>query len=245
MPPTRPGGKVGRSIETEGKAMNRTTRTTRNTGIYRVMGALLVADVALLVVSGVPALKHAEHGWKAVAGDVAWGGFLALSTVLIALAATALVRGRRARIFTGLVVTGAVAALVAAGSLLASASGTTRMHLVEVEVVQGFADAKPAGLSPGDHHTISSDIYDTKHRLVGRADFDCVVTGVGKRLGGLCETVLRLPKGQISGESAWGREQEAPVAMITGGTGAYRLARGQIVLDAETKAGTPFTVELG
>jgi hypothetical protein len=212
--------------------------------IYAVLGALLVVDVVLLAVSGVPAVEHASHGWKHVVGDVSWGGFLALSSATIALAVAAIVRGRRARALTGLVVFVGLGALVAAGALLAS-PGTTRIHLVEVEVVQGYLDAKPAGLSPGDHHTISSDIYDTKHHLVGRADFDCVVTGVGKRLGGLCETVLRLPKGQISGESAWGREQEAPVGIVTGGTGAYRLARGQIVLAPEAKAGTPFTVELG
>jgi hypothetical protein len=217
----------------------------RNSSIYRIMGALLVVDVALLAVSGIPALKHAEHGWKQVVGDASWGGFVAVSIVVIALAATALVRGRRARAFTGLVVAGAVGSLVAAGALLASSgASTTRIHLVEVEVVQSYVDAKPAGMSPGDHHTISSDIYDTKHRLVGRADFDCVVTGVGKRLGGLCETVLTLAKGQISGESAWGREQEAPVGMITGGTGAYRHARGEMVLGKDTKAGTPFVVEL-
>jgi hypothetical protein len=219
-------------------------KSSTSKSIYRVMGALLVADVALLAVSGIPAVKHAGHGWKHVVGDVSWGGFLALSIATIALATAAIVRGRRARALTGLVVCAGLGALVAAGALLAS-PGQTRIHLVEVEVVQGYVDAKPAGLSPGDHHTISSDIYDTKHRLVGRADFDCVVTGAGKRLGGLCQTVLTLPKGQIAGESAWGREQESPVGIVTGGTGAYRLARGQIVLGPKTKAGTPFTVELG
>jgi hypothetical protein len=217
----------------------------RNSSIYRIMGALLVVDVALLAISGIPGIKHAGHGWRQVAGDVSWVGFVAVSIAVIALAATALVHGRRARVFTGLVVAGVVGALVAAGALLASTgTTTTRLHLVEVEVVQSYVDAKPAGMSPGDHHTISSDIYDTNHRLVGRADFDCVVTGAGKRLGGLCETVLTLPKGQISGESAWGREQEAPIGMITGGTGAYRLARGQMALGQATKAGTPFTVEI-
>jgi hypothetical protein len=118
------------------------------------------------------------------------------------------------------------------------------MHLVEVEIATSFIDEKPQGVSPGDHHTISSDVFDMKHRLVGRADFDCVVTGIGKRLGGLCESVLRLPDGQISGESGWGKEQEAPVQAITGGTGAYKAARGQFVIGKQTAKGTPFVVEL-
>jgi hypothetical protein len=133
------------------------------------------------------------------------------------------------RLLASLVAGGALAALATAGVLLASPSttaGPTRMHLVEVEIATSFIDEKPQGVSPGDHHTISSDVFDMKHRLVGRADFDCVVTGIGKRLGGLCESV------------------EAPVQAITGGTGAYKAARGQFVIGKQTAKGTPFVVEL-
>ncbi len=63
--------------------------------IYRIMGALLVFDVALLIVSGIPAIKHADHGWKGVVGGVSWGGFLLIAAVVIVLAATTLVRRER------------------------------------------------------------------------------------------------------------------------------------------------------
>ena len=63
--------------------------------IYRIMGALLVLEVVLLVTSGIPAIKNAEHGWKHVLGSITWGGFLLTTLVLIMLAVTALVRRRR------------------------------------------------------------------------------------------------------------------------------------------------------
>lgn len=67
----------------------------KNSNIYRIMGALLVLDVALLGISGIPAVKHAETGWKAVVGDVSWAGFLVVAVCLIATAATTLVRRTR------------------------------------------------------------------------------------------------------------------------------------------------------
>jgi hypothetical protein len=66
----------------------------RNRSIYRIMGALLAADVALLVLSGVPAFEQADGGWKAVVGSVAWGGFMVVAAALMALSAAALVRRR-------------------------------------------------------------------------------------------------------------------------------------------------------
>jgi hypothetical protein len=67
----------------------------RNGSIYRIMGALLALDIALLTVSGIPAVKDAGSGWKLVVGDVSWGGFLVVAVGLIALAAGTLVRRAR------------------------------------------------------------------------------------------------------------------------------------------------------
>jgi uncharacterized membrane protein YdcZ (DUF606 family) len=70
----------------------------RGLSIYRVMGSLLVLDVVLFGLSGIPAIKHAEHGWKLVVGDICWFGFLAGALAVLVLAVTALVRsalGRR------------------------------------------------------------------------------------------------------------------------------------------------------
>lgn len=68
----------------------------RNGSIYRIMGALLALDAALLGISGIPAVKDAGSGWKLVLGDVSWGAFLVVAVGLIALAAGTLVRRARA-----------------------------------------------------------------------------------------------------------------------------------------------------
>lgn len=63
---------------------------------YRMLTALLVADAALLGVSGIPAVKDADSGWKNAVGVVAWGGFLVVSVAVVALAAAVLLRRNRA-----------------------------------------------------------------------------------------------------------------------------------------------------
>ncbi len=59
---------------------------------YRTMVALFVAAAALIGISGIPALKNADNGWKWVLGGIGWFGGVALAVVLIALAVYALVR---------------------------------------------------------------------------------------------------------------------------------------------------------
>ena len=86
-------------------------------------------------------------------------------------------RHRRNRVAAIDVGAAAALALATSGVLLASPAkshGVTRMHLVEVEVATSFVDAQPKGISLGDVHTITSDIFDTKHRLVGRGLGDLV-----------------------------------------------------------------------
>lgn len=38
--------------------------------LYRTMIALFVAAAALIGISGIPALKNADHGWKWVLGGI-------------------------------------------------------------------------------------------------------------------------------------------------------------------------------
>jgi hypothetical protein len=65
-----------------------------NRSIYRIMGTLLVADVVLLVLSGIPTFKQADEGWKHAVGTGAWVGFVALAVGLIGLAVATVVRRR-------------------------------------------------------------------------------------------------------------------------------------------------------
>jgi hypothetical protein len=66
-------------------------------GIYKVMAVLVVLDVGLLVLSGIPAFKDAKHGADWVIGGIGWFGFLLTTLVLVVLAVTALVRRARER----------------------------------------------------------------------------------------------------------------------------------------------------
>jgi hypothetical protein len=65
--------------------------------VYRTMIALFVLAAALIGISGIPALKNADHGWKWVAGGIGWFGGLLLALAVIVLALYALARGAAAR----------------------------------------------------------------------------------------------------------------------------------------------------
>jgi hypothetical protein len=65
--------------------------------LYRMMIALFVAAAALIGISGIPALKNADHGWKWILGGIGWFGGLLLALAVIVLALYALARAAAAR----------------------------------------------------------------------------------------------------------------------------------------------------
>jgi hypothetical protein len=65
--------------------------------LYRTMIALFVAAAALIGISGIPALKNADHGWKWILGGIGWFGGLLLALAVIVLALYALARASAAR----------------------------------------------------------------------------------------------------------------------------------------------------
>jgi len=65
--------------------------------LYRIMIALFVAAAALIGISGIPALKNADHGWKWVLGGIGWFGGLLLAVAVIVLALYTLARAAAAR----------------------------------------------------------------------------------------------------------------------------------------------------
>lgn len=65
----------------------------------RLVVALVVADIALFLISGIPALKDTHHGADAVIGQIVWVAFLLGVAALIATGgvwAARVVRARRA-----------------------------------------------------------------------------------------------------------------------------------------------------
>jgi hypothetical protein len=65
--------------------------------LYRTMIALFVAAAALIGISGIPALKNADHGWKWVLGGIGWFGGLLLALAALVLALYTLARAAAAR----------------------------------------------------------------------------------------------------------------------------------------------------
>jgi hypothetical protein len=153
-------------------------------------------------------------------------------------------RKNRRQILIGLAALGAVTMLVtAASSVLASPSkrpSVKRLQFVERELRTTPIDVGPAGPSVGDGFVITSDVFAPAGRRVGRLDFACTTTALGRNSSQICQGVLTLPGGQLTGQFAGESRRQA----ITGGTGKYKGARGQFVLGKDTPTSLAFAVEL-
>lgn len=155
---------------------------------------------------------------------------------------------------------GRLAALTLLGaSLLAvtSAGGhpaTRTIRLYEHDTSQATADLGAKGDSPGDLYVFSGDTFTRKGGArVGRLGGTCTTTSVDPGGEQLCTATFTLPGGQIAlqglattDELFGGRTLSFP---ITGGTGAYRHARGsgtiQVPVDVPGQTDANFVIHLG
>jgi hypothetical protein len=144
------------------------------------------------------------------------------------------------------------AAFVAAAGVAAAAphpdghaASARRIRLVEVHMSSAQLDLGRKGFSPGDRQTINSDVLTPAGKKVGRLDDDCAITQAGRSPEAVCTFVITLRRGELTGgfsQSLAGPRGSKRQA-ITGGTGTYAGARGQIIVGAEGRR-TPFTVVL-
>jgi hypothetical protein len=125
--------------------------------------------------------------------------------------------------------------IVSAGPFDGEASGHERaaqeIRLVEHVQNVAFVDAPPAGPSLGDRLVFSSDLFDQDGRKVGSDAADCVTVRIDSSAPAAqqqifqCAITVQLADGQITFQGmAKGTEN---FFAITGGTGAYRTARGE------------------
>lgn len=63
----------------------------------RILVGLVIADVVLFMISGVPRYRDAKHGADLVIGQVVWIGFLIGTLALLALLAVTAARTLRSR----------------------------------------------------------------------------------------------------------------------------------------------------
>jgi hypothetical protein len=133
------------------------------------------------------------------------------------------------RVLVTAAVAGVVAAAIGGVSLARAGSGDRTMTLTEVDAGARFVSiTHTAGGGPGDQVIL--------HRVVKNAAGDrigslSVVCEVVLRQQLLCSGIYRLPGGTISGVALSPQSQDstAPVHIsITGGTGRYDQASGQI-----------------
>lgn len=128
-------------------------------------------------------------------------------------------------------------------------SAKSRTLHVEARLLVGEElDLGAAGRSAGDQFVFSGNLTSTEgreERVVGRFGGFCVITDL-ERNAGQCASTAVLPEGQITvqGEQA-GIPVPGPVVnAITGGTGEFHRAHGQVKQRALTPATWQLTFEL-
>jgi allene oxide cyclase len=141
----------------------------------------------------------------------------------------------------------AVVSLIIAGSLASgwgqntsesSAGQSTRViHVIEHAKTDTTVDVGKKGDSTGDILTFHNKVFDQRdHNLVGRDLGRCLRIVPGQSYECTWTTILR--DGQITVEGPF-YDKNNSVLAITGGTGAYQRARGQMLLSSR-KGGSEF-----
>jgi Allene oxide cyclase barrel like domain len=132
----------------------------------------------------------------------------------------------------------AAAITVSLVSVSAAGPNVTRLHLIEHATTDTVVDLTTNGDSTGDLLTFHNDLYDDANaEVVGSDQGDCTRIEVG--VSWECRWVNILEGGSITVEGPF--YDEAPSALaITGGTGAYRDARGSVRLVARDTAGSEY-----
>jgi hypothetical protein len=143
-------------------------------------------------------------------------------------------RHRRA---AGAVLVGA--ALTLGGTAYAGAGhGPRTVHLIEAgaNVQPAFVDTGKPGPSVGDVAVVRDGVNDAKGAPAGTFNQVCTLVEV---IGGPftsayeCEGSIALAHGTITDQGPFVPAQAEQSAAITGGTGAYQKARGQVIIRAE------------
>lgn len=112
------------------------------------------------------------------------------------------------------------------------------LRVVERAQTDKVFDLGEPGDSIGDQLAFGNPIYDPANQTrLGDDQGSCVRTVVGKAWE--CTWTLILPEGQITVEGPFYDAADSVLA-ITGGTGSYRGARGQMTLHARNAQKTEF-----
>jgi len=113
------------------------------------------------------------------------------------------------------------------------------LHVVERAITDAVVDVGPTGDSLGDILAFGNPIFDAANaNEIGRDQGYCVRTNVG--LSWECNWTVILDRGSLTAEGPFYDDLRDSQFAITGGTGAYRNASGEMTLHARNAAGTEF-----
>lgn len=117
-----------------------------------------------------------------------------------------------------------------------------QISLVERATTDAVIDIGASGDSAGDLLTFANEIYDqANEKLVGTDNGWCIRTVAGKAWE--CVFTTNLEKGQITVEGPFYDGKDSVFA-VTGGTGAYANARGEMKLHARSEKEYDFIFSL-
>ena len=123
----------------------------------------------------------------------------------------------------------------------AAADGSMNINLVERATIEAVLDTGDKGDSAGDVLTFINDIYDEANKVkVGSDNGYCMRTVPGKAWE--CSWTLTLADGQIMNEGTFTDGKDSVFA-VTGGTGKYLKARGEMQFHARNKEATEYDVK--
>jgi hypothetical protein len=110
--------------------------------------------------------------------------------------------------------------------------GVQVIHVTSVTAQDAFVDAPPTDFSVGDSYVVSEDLFKGT-KQVGDAGGSCITVRVAATASvAACEETFRLADGQIVAQGLVTFDPAvggtAFTWAITGGTGAYSTARGEV-----------------
>ena len=150
-------------------------------------------------------------------------------SILIGVSATA------ALVLAG---TGVALAAQSSAAPAAAAHHGSQFTVVEHAITDTTVDIGPHGDSLGDILAFGNPIYDAgNHKQIGNDQGSCVRTKVG--VAWECSWTTILPGGSLTVEGPFYDSADSVLA-ITGGTGTWASARGQMTLHARDAAGSSY-----
>jgi allene oxide cyclase len=148
---------------------------------------------------------------------------------------------RKRGAMTAAAVISATAIVLSIVSVASAGKNVTTIHVIEhatTDTVIDTGSGAPGTDTTGDLLTFANDIYDASDsNVVGTDQGDCVRIVVGATWE--CRWVAVFDDGSITVEGPFSDSGNTVLA-ITGGTGAFKNARGQMKLMYHDEAGTSF-----